>query len=46
MLTAATAVAAVLLVLGSLLTESLRFPAGALGIASGIVLLIIAWPRE
>jgi hypothetical protein len=38
MLTAATAVAVVLLVLGSLLTGPLRFSAGALGIASGIVI--------
>ena len=42
MLTTAGAVAVVLLVLGGLLTRLLHFSAGALGIASGIVLLIIA----
>jgi multiple antibiotic resistance protein len=42
MLTTATAVAVVLLVLGGLLTRLLHFSAGALGVASGIVLLIIA----
>ncbi len=42
MLTTAAAVAVVLLVLGGLLTRLLHFSAGALGIASGIVLLIIA----
>jgi small neutral amino acid transporter SnatA (MarC family) len=42
MLTTATSVAVVLLVLGGLLTRLLHFSAGALGVASGIVLLIIA----
>ena len=42
MLTTAGAVAVVLLVLGGLLTRLLHFSAGALGVASGIVLLIIA----
>src|SRR6202012_4987731 len=42
MLTTATAAALVLLLLGGLLTRLLHFSAGALGIASGIVLLIIA----
>ncbi len=42
MLTTATAVAIGLLVLGGLLTRLLHFSAGALGIAGGIVLLIIA----
>ena len=42
MLTTASAVAVVLLVLGELLTRLLHFSAGALGVASGIVLLIIA----
>jgi small neutral amino acid transporter SnatA (MarC family) len=42
MLTTATSVAVVLLVLGGLLTRLLHFSAGALGIAGGIVLLIIA----
>jgi small neutral amino acid transporter SnatA (MarC family) len=42
MLTTASAVALVLLVLGGLLTRLLHFSAGALGVASGIVLLIIA----
>src|SRR5271156_4339876 len=42
MLTTATSVAVALLVLGGLLTRLLHFSAGALGIAGGIVLLIIA----
>ena len=42
MLTTATSVAVLLLILGGLLTRLLHFSAGALGIASGIVLLIIA----
>jgi small neutral amino acid transporter SnatA (MarC family) len=42
MLTTATTVAILLLVLGGLLTRLLHFSPGALGIASGIVLLIIA----
>jgi len=42
MLTTATTVAAVLLVLGGFLTRLLHFTPGALGVASGIVLLIIA----
>lgn len=42
MLTTATAAGVVLLVLGGLLTRLLHFSPGALGIASGIVLLIIA----
>lgn len=42
MLTTATSVAVVLLVLGGLLTRLLHFSAGALGVASGIILLIIA----
>jgi len=42
MLTTAATVAAVLLVLGGLLTRLLHFTPGALGVASGIVLLIIA----
>jgi small neutral amino acid transporter SnatA (MarC family) len=42
MLVTAAAVAAVLLVLGGLLTRLLHFSPGALGIASGIILLIIA----
>lgn len=42
MLTTATSVAVVLLVLGGLLTRLLHFSTGALGVASGIVLLIIA----
>ena len=42
MLTTAGTVAVVLLVLGGLLTRLLHFSAGALGVASGIVLLIIA----
>jgi small neutral amino acid transporter SnatA (MarC family) len=42
MLTTAATVAILLLVLGGLLTRLLHFSPGALGIASGIVLLIIA----
>jgi small neutral amino acid transporter SnatA (MarC family) len=42
MLTTATTVAVLLLLLGGLLTRLLHFSPGALGIASGIVLLIIA----
>jgi multiple antibiotic resistance protein len=42
MLTTAGAVAVVLLVLGGLLTQLLHFSTGALSIASGIILLIIA----
>ena len=42
MLTTAGAVAVLLLVLGGLLTRLLHFSPGALGIASGIILLIIA----
>src|ERR1700726_2584358 len=42
MLTTATAVAVLLLVLGGLLTRLLHFSPGALGVASGIILLIIA----
>jgi small neutral amino acid transporter SnatA (MarC family) len=42
MLTTATAAAILLLVLGGLLTRLLHFSAGALGISSGIILLIIA----
>jgi len=42
MLTTATAVAVVLLVLGGLLTRLLHFSPGALGVSSGIILLIIA----
>jgi multiple antibiotic resistance protein len=42
MLTTAAVVAALLLVLGGLLTRLLHFSPGALGIASGIILLIIA----
>ena len=42
MLTTAGTVAVALLVLGGLLTRLLHFSAGALGVASGIVLLIIA----
>jgi small neutral amino acid transporter SnatA (MarC family) len=42
MLTTAATVAALLLVLGGLLTRLLHFSAGALGVASGIILLIIA----
>jgi small neutral amino acid transporter SnatA (MarC family) len=42
MLVTATAVAVVLLVLGGLLTRLLHFSAGALGVSSGIILLIIA----
>jgi small neutral amino acid transporter SnatA (MarC family) len=42
MLTTATTVAAILLILGGLLTRLLHFSPGALGVASGIILLIIA----
>jgi multiple antibiotic resistance protein len=42
MLTTATVVAIVLLVLGGLLTKLLHFSPGALAIAGGIILLIIA----
>ena len=42
MLTTATVVAVLLLVLGGLLTRLLHFSPGALGVASGIILLIIA----
>jgi len=42
MLTTAATVAALLLVLGGLLTRLLHFSPGALGISSGIILLIIA----
>ena len=42
MLTTATTVAVLLLVLGGLLTRLLHFSPGALGVASGIVLLVIA----
>ena len=42
MLTTATAAAVLLLVLGGLLTRLLHFSTGALGISSGIILLIIA----
>lgn len=42
MLTTATSVAILLLVLGGVLTRLLHFSPGALGVASGIVLLIIA----
>ncbi len=42
MLTTAAIVAVLLLVLGGLLTRLLHFSPGALGVASGIVLLIIA----
>ena len=42
MVVTAAAVAAVLLVLGGLLTRLLHFSPGALGVASGIILLIIA----
>jgi small neutral amino acid transporter SnatA (MarC family) len=42
MLTTATAAGVVLLVLGGFLTRLLHFSPGALGIASGIILLIIA----
>ena len=42
MLTAAALVAALLLILGGLLTRLLHFSPGALGVASGIILLIIA----
>jgi small neutral amino acid transporter SnatA (MarC family) len=42
MLTTATVVAVVLLVVGGLLTRLLHFSPGALGVSSGIILLIIA----
>ena len=42
MLTTAAIVAALLLVLGGLLTRLLHFSPGALGISSGIILLVIA----
>ena len=42
MLTTATTVAILLLILGGLLTRLLHFSPGALGVASGIILLIIA----
>jgi len=42
MLTTAAGVAAILLVLGGLLTRLLHFSPGALGVASGIILLLIA----
>jgi small neutral amino acid transporter SnatA (MarC family) len=42
MLTTAATVAGLLLVLGGLLTRLLHFSPGALGVASGIILLIIA----
>jgi small neutral amino acid transporter SnatA (MarC family) len=42
MLTTATVVAVLLLILGGLLTRLLHFSPGALGVASGIILLIIA----
>jgi small neutral amino acid transporter SnatA (MarC family) len=42
MLTTAATVAALLLILGGLLTRLLHFSPGALGVASGIMLLIIA----
>jgi multiple antibiotic resistance protein len=42
MLTTATVIAVLLLVFGGLLTRLLHFSPGALGVASGIILLIIA----
>lgn len=42
MLTTAATVAVLLLILGGLLTRLLHFSPGALGIASGVILLIIA----
>src|SRR5262245_66643476 len=42
MLTTAATVAAVLLILGGVLTRLLHFSPGALGISSGIILLVIA----
>jgi len=42
MLTIAATVAALLLILGGLLTRLLHFSPGALGVASGIILLVIA----
>jgi small neutral amino acid transporter SnatA (MarC family) len=42
MLVTAATVAVLLLILGGLLTRLLHFSPGALGVASGIILLIIA----
>ena len=42
MLTTTATVAALLLILGGLLTRLLHFSPGALGVASGIILLVIA----
>ena len=42
MLTTAATVAVLLLILGGVLTKLLHFSPGALGVASGIILLIIA----
>jgi small neutral amino acid transporter SnatA (MarC family) len=42
MLTTATAASVVLLLLGGLLTRLLHFSPGALAVASGIILIIIA----
>ena len=42
MLTTAATVAAVLLILGGLLTRLLHFSPGALGVSSGLILLVIA----
>jgi small neutral amino acid transporter SnatA (MarC family) len=42
MLTTATTVAVLLLILGGLMTRLLHFSPGALGVASGIILIIIA----
>ena len=42
MLTTATAVAVILLILGGLLTRLLHFSPGALAVSSGIILLILA----
>jgi multiple antibiotic resistance protein len=44
MVTTAAEVAAILLVLGGVLTRLLHFSPGALGVASGVILLIIAVP--
>ncbi len=44
MLTTAATVSVILLVLGGLLTRLLHFSPGALGVASGIILLIISVP--
>jgi small neutral amino acid transporter SnatA (MarC family) len=44
MLVTAATVAALLLILGGLLTRLLHFSPGALGVASGIILLVIAGP--